>query len=106
MSTPSMMEVDKPRRLEPLGGWKAHTYYVCRVAFSANNVIHNAIFYTGFLNGKNGGPGGYNGFVTQAGYEGEAPEYHEAFYVRPLVELMDREMRVINREVQVGKPNE
>jgi hypothetical protein len=30
------------------------------VAWSPHNVLHKAIFYTGFLNGPNGEPGGYN----------------------------------------------
>ena len=79
-STPNSKGIEKPLRKEPKGGWKESTYYVCNVAFSSHNVIHRAMFFTGFLNGKNGTPGGYNGFVCRAGYEDGAPKYTDAFY--------------------------
>lgn len=95
MSTPSQMNLKHPKRIAPAGGWKPQTYYVCEVAFSADNVIHKAIFYTGFLNGRNGEPEGYNGFVEGSGYEDGAPKYRDAYYVRPIIELLDRKMSVI-----------
>lgn len=70
MSTPEMMNLKKRTIYKPKNGWKERTYYIVDVAFSANNVIHRAIFYTGFLNGeKDGEPGAYNGFTVGAGYE-------------------------------------
>lgn len=44
----------------PRGDWRERTYYVVRVSFNKGNPIHEAIFYTGFLNGPGGGPGAYN----------------------------------------------
>jgi hypothetical protein len=44
----------------PEGGWEERSYYVVDVSFHYGNPIHRSIFYTGFLNGKDGGPGGYN----------------------------------------------
>ena len=44
----------------PDGGWKPQTVYWVLVAFNKFNPIHYAVFYSGFLNGKDNGPGGYN----------------------------------------------
>lgn len=98
-STPDTKGIKKPLRKEPKGGWKESTYYICNVAFSSHNVIHRAMFYTGFLNGNNGTPGGYNGFVCRAGYEDGPLKYTDAFYVEPLYELMDEKMNPINEKV-------
>ena len=46
--------------IPPISGWKERTYYKVLVSFHKGNPIHQAIFYTGFLNGRNGGPGGYS----------------------------------------------
>lgn len=46
--------------IPPPNGWKPRTYYTVEVAWTEHNVIHKAVFYTGFLNGPNGEPGGYN----------------------------------------------
>lgn len=45
----------------PRGGWKERTWYLIEVAYNNCNPIHLALFYTGFLNGPNGTPGGYSG---------------------------------------------
>lgn len=103
-STPNSKGIEKPLRKEPKGGWKESTYYVCNVAFSSHNVIHRAMFFTGFLNGKNGNPGGYNGFVCRAGYEDGAPKYTDAFYVEPLYELMNEKMNFIGAVVDSVEP--
>ena len=42
--------------------FEEQSYYVVEIAMGANNPIHQDIFYTGFLNGKNESPGGYNKF--------------------------------------------
>lgn len=52
--------------LGPGAGWKAQTYYIVNVSYSENNVIHKALFFTGFLN--NGKPGSYNS-IHCPGYE-------------------------------------
>ena len=46
--------------IPPKEGWKENTYYYCMVSVSKNNSIHEAIFYSGFLNGKDKGPGAYS----------------------------------------------
>lgn len=58
----------------PLGGWKERTYYVVRVAWNKGNPIHKAVFFTGFLNGPDGGPGGYSK-VWSGSYEDIHPQY-------------------------------
>lgn len=44
--------------IPPANGWKAESLYLVEVSFSKSNVIHNAVFYTGFL--EKGQPAGYN----------------------------------------------
>lgn len=51
---------EKRTIIVPAGGWKPQTVYWVLVAFNKNNPIHYAIFYSGFLNGKDKAPGGYN----------------------------------------------
>lgn len=46
--------------IPPSKGWKENTYYKVEASFHKYNPISEYIFYTGFLNGKNGQPGGYN----------------------------------------------
>lgn len=98
MLTPASKGIKKRTVIRPEGGWKERTYYICNVAFSSHNVIHKAIFYTGFLS-DNGEPQGYNGFVNGSGYEDGAPSITEAYYVKPLTELMDDKMTVINKSL-------
>ena len=52
--------------IPPPEGWEAEQYYLVNVAFNANNPVHRAIFYSGFLSGKE--PGSYN-MLTSPGYE-------------------------------------
>ncbi|MGE4486343.1 MAG: hypothetical protein AB7C95_00785 [Synergistaceae bacterium] len=60
MPTPEMLQFKGPRITPPVEGWEAEAYYEVEVAYGKTNSIHMAIFYTGFLNGEDGGPGGYN----------------------------------------------
>lgn len=57
-----------PTIIAPKAGWKAHTYYLVEVCFNPSNPCFLAIFHSGFLNGRDGGPGGYNeiGFMDQS----------------------------------------
>ena len=43
----------------PVDGWNSQTYYKALVACNKHNPCYEAIVYSGFLNGKNGSPGGY-----------------------------------------------
>lgn len=54
--------MSKQTLILPKDGLKPHTWYIVNVSFSAGNPKHKALFYTGFLNGKNNMPGGYSGF--------------------------------------------
>ena len=60
MNTPEFLGLRERTIMPPLDGWEAQTYYVVAVAFNSNNIIHKAIFYTGFLH--EGNPAGYNNF--------------------------------------------
>jgi hypothetical protein len=46
--------------IAPAEGWKESTAYLVDVSFSERNPIHRALFFTGFLNGPDCGPGAYN----------------------------------------------
>ena len=68
----------------PTDGWKERTWYLVDVAYHADNPIHRALFFTGFLNGENGLPGGYNHILSiGGGYEREY-EMREAVYLMPV----------------------
>lgn len=63
MITPRNLGVKERTIKPPKSGWEERTYYLVDVAFSPTNIIHRAIYYTGFLNGRDGAPGGYNMFA-------------------------------------------
>jgi hypothetical protein len=48
----------------PEGGWRPHTWYLVDVSVKYGNPVHRALMYTGFLNGKDGQPGGYHGIFS------------------------------------------
>lgn len=52
------MKPNKQQIIPPANGWKAQSLYLVEVAFNDANVIHTAIFYTGYL--TDGKPSGYN----------------------------------------------
>lgn len=64
----------------PEGGWKPQTYYVVLVQFRPTNSPHRSIFYSGFLNGNDGGPGGYSGLFN--------PTYDPPFMTSPRLSSM------------------
>jgi hypothetical protein len=53
-----MKTVKTKQIIPPAEGWKPSTLYYVEVAFDPNNVVHKALFYSGFL--TEGRPGGYN----------------------------------------------
>lgn len=87
-STPTTKEI-----IPPINGWEAHTWYLVEVAFHKNNPIHKSLFYTGFLNGKGGQPGGYSGFVPLNGPDGDEPtdQLHRAYFCRALRVILSSE---------------
>jgi hypothetical protein len=70
--------------IPPVEDWTAQTMYLVEVAYNANNPIHRALFYSGFLD-TNGKPGNYNGVipVIPCGTEYEpTPEIDQIFYLK------------------------
>ena len=51
----------------PKDGWKESTWYLVEVSFRKGNPVHYNLFFTGFLNGYGGSPGGYNCLVPHNG---------------------------------------
>lgn len=88
----------------PKGGWKEETVYEVDVAFSPDNPVHPALFYSGFLN-NDGTPGGYNRIWN--------PTYHiysieDVHYLRVVREVMlwpKRYEVVLQRELEKHKGN-
>ncbi len=78
----TMKQYDLPPKtrtiIPPAGGWMPQTYYIVEAAFSTVNLIHDYIFFSGFLNGEDHGPGGYNHFT---GTE-DCRKIHHAHYLR------------------------
>lgn len=72
--------------IPPIGGWKERTWYVVEVSFNPHNPTFGALFFTGFLNGPNGGPGGYNEI---AGLE-DKTDIGSVHYLRALRELTNQ----------------
>ena len=68
----------------PEGGWKDNTFYVVEVAYKPLNMIHKAIFYTGFCDEK-GVPQGYN-WLMNGCYE-DLCSVQEAYYLKAVAEL-------------------
>lgn len=68
----------------PEGGWKDNTFYVVEVAYKPLNMIHKAIFYTGFCDEK-GVPQGYN-WLMNGDYE-DLCSIQEAYYLKAIAEL-------------------
>jgi hypothetical protein len=82
------MALPKREIIPPPDGWKERTYYVVDVAFGQHNPVHRAIFYTGFLNGPNGMPGGYES-IWNPTYEGESMSWRRAYYLKAVSEIPD-----------------
>jgi hypothetical protein len=61
--------------------FKPRTYYNVEIAMNMNNPIFQDIFYTGFLNGEDKTPGGYNGFFQADG------EFRDVKYMKVISEL-------------------
>ena len=82
------MSFDLPESKEiipPENGWRAEAYYVVDIAVRSTNIIHRSIFYTGFLNGKDDAPGGYNK-VFNPTYD-SCLEIKDAYYMRAIREI-------------------
>lgn len=77
-----MPQYDMPPKertiIPPVDGWKPQTYYIVEAAFSTTNPIYEYVFFSGFLNGKEETPGGYNHFDITDKYM----EIHLAHYLK------------------------
>jgi hypothetical protein len=75
----------------PVGGWIEHSYYVVELSVTRNNPVWQCLLYTGFL-GTYGEPGGYSGFITHGGSDGDsAIDYDRVHYLKPLFHLTKQE---------------
>lgn len=74
--------------IPPEGGWEERTYYVVEVAYRTSNLIHRAIFYTGFLNGnkERTEPGGYNDIWCGSYEVGQRP-FRSAHYLKAISKI-------------------
>jgi len=77
-----MPQYDMPPKertiIPPADGWKPQTYYIVEASFSTTNPMHDYVFFSGFLNGKEETPGGYNHFDITEDYM----EIHKAHYLK------------------------
>jgi hypothetical protein len=78
--------------IPPPTGWKPKTFYAVRVAWNKHNVIHKAIFYSGFLNDPDNQPGGYNRiwnptYDGMGGIGSPSPELEFVHYLEVIGEL-------------------
>ena len=69
----------------PEGGWKPHTYYTALVSVNSGNPLHEAIFFSGFLNECTKEPGSYACAMNPT-YNGNIPA-NMLFYVEIIQEL-------------------
>jgi len=68
-------------------GWQPNTYYLVDVSYNSGNPVHQAIFFTGFLNGNDGDPGGYNRLFS--GNYDEDTTISDVYYMRA-IEVLHR----------------
>ena len=69
----------------PIGGWKEQTYYWIKVQLFESNPPFPAIFYSGFLNGKDGQPGGYACKLSET--DDYAVEFQNLYSIEVLSEI-------------------
>lgn len=61
--------------------FKERTHYVVEISVCNGNPIFQDIFYTGFLNGENKTPGGYNNYMKSD------KEFKDMFYMKVISEI-------------------
>lgn len=84
----NFMPPDERTIIPPPGGWEERSFYEVNIAYGANNPVHKAIFYSGFLNGKSGErthPGGYNKIFSPTGDAGN--EIKDVFFMEAIRNL-------------------
>ena len=65
-------------------GWEENTLYLVDVSLNPQNPIWRGMFYSGFLNGENKGPGGYSGLRSLYCGEGGSFSLSEIHYMKVL----------------------
>lgn len=78
----------------PKEGWAPETYYVVEVSVGKSNPIHKAIFFSGFLNGGEGQPGGYNQIWNPT----SEPQYFSTIHYLRVVEKLQVEEDPLDEE--------
>jgi len=81
--------------------FKERTYYVVEVSLFHGNPIFQDIFYTGFLNGGNGYPGGYNKFFNSD------KEFKDVSYIKIIREIdtsIDNENKTVRNVLEKTHP--
>lgn len=82
-----MMEMPPRDRtiIKPNDGWLENAWYLVLVSYEPSNPVHHSLFYTGFLNGKNKNPGGYNCLVPINGTADHShTEIADIHYLKPI----------------------
>ena len=75
--------------IPPVEGWEEHTLYLVEVAFNDQNPVHLAFLEIGFLNGPDGGPGGY--CEIWCNNYGSAGSLADAHFLRVVKKLHSRD---------------
>jgi hypothetical protein len=80
--------------IPPTEGWTENTWYLAEVAYNPYNPIHRTLFYSGFLNSRTNGPGGYNCLIACNGGS-ESKNIYDAHYLKILkIVLTDEESQM------------
>tara|TARA_R110000744_G_scaffold213608_1_gene332475 strand:- start:302 stop:583 length:282 start_codon:yes stop_codon:yes gene_type:complete len=83
------MKIFKPEEQEiipPRNGWMENTFYLVEVKLYGTNVTHRSIFYSGFINGFENRPGGYNCIMNPT-YEDERYKINNIKYLKVIRRL-------------------
>lgn len=75
------LSLKNPYREKPKQGWEDQTWYILEVAFSNNNPIYRAVFYSGFI--SKSVPCGYNKIVCTE----DKLTYHDTVYLKVIEKL-------------------
>ncbi len=89
-------ELPKVRQIiHPVEGWKEKTYYKVEISVGRTTPIFPALFYSEFLNGQKGGPGGYSAFVhpnLNSNYKLE-----DLYYCKVICEVLDENFELLKK---------
>lgn len=95
----------------PREGWEEQTWYLVDVEYFSTNPRHRSLFFSGFLNGEDNGPGGYSGLVGTDGYSEDynSPNaWRSTYYFRVVrrlfseKELKSKEPVILEKDIRIG----